>query len=54
VCHADTEAVRVRSNFPSLDGATSWINSSPLTPDTLRGKVVVINFCTYTCINWLR
>jgi hypothetical protein len=40
--------------FPSLDGATGWLNTSPLTPEGLAGKVVVINFCTYTCINWLR
>jgi thiol-disulfide isomerase/thioredoxin len=41
-------------NFPSLDGATGWINSAPLAPDALRGKIVLVNFCTYTCINWLR
>jgi hypothetical protein len=35
-------------------GATAWLNSEPLTPEGLRGKVVVANFCTYTCINWLR
>ena len=40
--------------FPSLDGATQWLNSQPLTPSTLRGKVVLIDFWTYTCINWLR
>jgi thiol-disulfide isomerase/thioredoxin len=40
--------------FPSLEGATAWLNSPPLNPDGLRGKVVVVNFCTYTCINWLR
>jgi thiol-disulfide isomerase/thioredoxin len=40
--------------FPSLDGATGWLNTSPLTPEGLSGKVVVINFCTYTCVNWLR
>jgi hypothetical protein len=39
---------------PSLDGATSWVNSEPLTPADLRGKVVAFDFCTYTCINWLR
>jgi hypothetical protein len=37
-----------------MDGATGWLNSPPLSPDGLSGKVVVINFCTYTCINWLR
>jgi thiol-disulfide isomerase/thioredoxin len=37
-----------------LEGATGWLNSPPLTDDALQGKVVVVNFCTYTCINWLR
>ncbi|HEX2681552.1 MAG TPA: redoxin family protein [Candidatus Dormibacteraeota bacterium] len=40
--------------FPSLDGATTWLNSPPLTPAGLRGKVVVVQFWTYTCINWRR
>jgi hypothetical protein len=40
--------------MPSLAGATGWLNSPPLTPETLRGKVVLVQFCTYTCINWLR
>src|SRR5689334_23048840 len=39
---------------PSLSGATAWINSPALTTKALRGKVVLVNFCTYTCINWLR
>jgi thiol-disulfide isomerase/thioredoxin len=38
----------------SLDGAVAWLNSEPLTPGALRGKVVVVQFWTYTCINWLR
>jgi thiol-disulfide isomerase/thioredoxin len=37
-----------------LDRATEWIHSPPLTAATLAGKVVLIDFCTYTCINWLR
>jgi hypothetical protein len=41
-------------NFPPLDGATGWLNSEPLKPEGLRGKVVAVNFCTYTCINWIR
>ena len=41
-------------SFPSLIGATEWLNSAPLTPASLRGKVVLVNFGTYTCINWLR
>jgi thiol-disulfide isomerase/thioredoxin len=38
----------------SLDGAMEWINSPPFTASELRGKVVLIQFWTYTCINWLR
>ena len=38
----------------SLSNATTWLNSAPLTAAGLRGKVVLIDFCTYTCINWLR
>jgi thiol-disulfide isomerase/thioredoxin len=38
----------------SLSLATDWLNSLPLTADGLRGKVVLIDFWTYTCINWLR
>ena len=40
--------------MPSLAGATEWLGSEPLTPDGLRGRVVLIDFGTYTCINWLR
>jgi thioredoxin family protein len=40
--------------LPALNGATTWLNSEPLTPESLRGKVVIADFCTYTCINWLR
>jgi thiol-disulfide isomerase/thioredoxin len=38
----------------SFDGATGWLNSQPLTPASLRGKVVLVDFWTYTCVNWLR
>ena len=41
-------------NIGSFAGATTWLNSEPLTPAALRGKVVVVQFWTYTCINWLR
>ncbi len=44
----------VPSTLPDLSGATAWINSPPLTPESLRGKVVVIDFWTYSCINCLR
>jgi thiol-disulfide isomerase/thioredoxin len=40
--------------FPSLGGATLWLNSPPLTAASLHGKVVLVDFSTYTCINWLR
>ena len=40
--------------FPSLGGAAEWLNSLPLTAAALRGKVVLIDFGTYTCINWIR
>ena len=38
----------------SFDGNTGWINSEPLTPDALRGKVVLVDFWEYTCINCLK
>jgi thiol-disulfide isomerase/thioredoxin len=41
-------------DLPALDGAVAWLNSSPLTPERLRGKVVMIDFWTYSCINCLR
>jgi thiol-disulfide isomerase/thioredoxin len=37
-----------------FEGATGWLNSEPLTPEELRGRVVLVDFWTYTCINWLR
>jgi thiol-disulfide isomerase/thioredoxin len=40
--------------MPSLGGATGWLNSEPLAPAELRGHVVLVNFWTLTCINWLR
>jgi thiol-disulfide isomerase/thioredoxin len=40
--------------MPLLGGATGWLNSEPLSPAELRGHVVVVNFWTLTCINWLR
>jgi thiol-disulfide isomerase/thioredoxin len=43
-----------RVRMPSLDGATGWLNSEPLGPAELRGRVVLVNFWTLTCINWLR
>jgi len=44
----------VEGELPSFQGATGWINSPPLAPVGLRGKVVLVDFWTYTCVNWLR
>jgi len=44
----------VEGRMPSLDSATGWVNSPLLTAADLRGQVVLVNFWTYTCINWLR
>jgi thiol-disulfide isomerase/thioredoxin len=43
-----------RSTMPLLGGATEWLNSEPLSPAGLRGHVVLVDFWTLTCINWLR
>ena len=43
-----------RLRMPSLAGAVEWLNSEPLDPAGLRGRVVLVNFWTLTCINWLR
>jgi len=47
-------AFPVEGHLPGFDGATGWLNSAPLTVEELRGKVVLVDFWTYTCINWLR
>ena len=44
----------IEGHFPSLEGASGWLNSGPLTPAGLRGRIVAVDFCTYTCINWIR
>lgn len=38
----------------SFRGATGWLNSPPLTPEGLKGKVVLVDFWTFTCVNWIR
>jgi thiol-disulfide isomerase/thioredoxin len=48
------EKLRVESRLPGFEGATGWLNSAPLTAADLSGKVVLVDFWTYTCINWLR
>jgi hypothetical protein len=47
-------SVFARPSMPSLAGATAWLKSDPLGPDELRGHVVLVDFWTLTCINWLR
>jgi thiol-disulfide isomerase/thioredoxin len=49
-----TTRLPVEGAMPSLSGAIEWVNSPPLTAAQLRDKVVVIEFWTYTCINWRR
>ena len=44
----------VEGHLPGFDGATGWLNSPPLTAADVSGKVVLVDFWTYTCINWLR
>ena len=53
---AGTYAMRlpIEAELPSLRGATVWINSKPLSQADLRGQVVLVDFWTYTCINWRR
>src|ERR671939_390970 len=43
-----------RSRLPAFAGATGWLNTEPLAPADLHGKVVLVDFWTYTCINWIR
>jgi cytochrome c biogenesis protein CcdA/thiol-disulfide isomerase/thioredoxin len=51
---AEPAALPIEGDLPSLAGATGWLNSPPLTVQSLRGKVVLIDFWTYSCINCLR
>ena len=44
----------VEGRLPSFDGATGWLNTEPLTTESLRGRPVLVEFWTFTCINWLR
>ena len=49
-----SKALPVEGSLPSLAGAVEWLNSPPLTPEQLKGKVVLVDFWTYSCINCLR
>jgi thiol-disulfide isomerase/thioredoxin len=59
-CCAVQQTTRAAAELPSegelppLSGATLWLNSQPLSAASLRGKVALVQFWTYTCINWLR
>jgi cytochrome c biogenesis protein CcdA/thiol-disulfide isomerase/thioredoxin len=48
------DSLPVEGELPSLSGATQWFNTAPLTPESLRGKVVLVDFWTYSCINCIR
>jgi thiol-disulfide isomerase/thioredoxin len=52
--HPAAVPLPIEGELPSLGGATAWLNSPPLSATDLRGNVVLIDFWTYTCINWLR
>jgi thiol-disulfide isomerase/thioredoxin len=47
-------ALPVEGPLAAFAGTTGWLNSEPLTPEGLRGRVVLVDFWTYTCVNWLR
>ena len=51
---AIASGTRDEGRMPDLDGAVAWLNSAPLNHKSLRGKVVLVDFWTYTCINSLR
>ena len=51
---AAAENLPVEGSLPSLSGAVEWLNSPPLTAESLKGKVVLVDFWTYSCINCLR
>jgi thiol-disulfide isomerase/thioredoxin len=52
--HPGATPLPSEGRLPGFDGATGWLNSPPLTATDLRGTVVLADFWTYTCINWLR
>jgi len=52
--HSGPASLKVEGRLPGFDGATGWLNSEPLTVEELRGKIVLVDVWTYTCINWLR
>jgi thiol-disulfide isomerase/thioredoxin len=50
----DDADLPIEGHLAPFETATGWLNSEPLTPEGLRGRVVLVDFWTYTCINWLR
>jgi thiol-disulfide isomerase/thioredoxin len=44
----------IKPRLPTFEGATGWLNSDPLSPADVREKVVLVDFWTFTCINWIR
>jgi thiol-disulfide isomerase/thioredoxin len=52
--HTSSARLPVEGKLPSFDGATGWLNTAPLTATALSGKIILVNFWTYTCVNWLR
>jgi thiol-disulfide isomerase/thioredoxin len=50
----DAAELPIEGQLASFDRATGWLNSEPLTPEGLRGRLVLVDFWTYTCVNWLR
>jgi thiol-disulfide isomerase/thioredoxin len=51
---AGTEILPSEGRLSPFEGATGWLNSEPFTPEGLHGRVVAVQFWTYTCVNWLR
>src|ERR1700761_8011931 len=51
--HMSSARLPDEGRLASFDGATGWLNSPPLTARELSGKTLLVNFWTYTCINWL-
>jgi thiol-disulfide isomerase/thioredoxin len=51
---SSTLRLPVEGALPSLQGATGWLNTEPIAPASLRGRPVMVQFWTFTCINWIR